>query len=104
MDEYVHEAYALTRSFPRDELYGVTSQLRRAALSVVLNYVEGYARGTWKSNKQFLHISFASLKESQYLIGFSVRENYISKQPSQKASELGDEIGAMLWSILKNLK
>ena len=44
MDEYVHLVYKITRSFPREELYGSTSQLRRAALSVVLNYIEGYAR------------------------------------------------------------
>ncbi|MFH1111802.1 MAG: four helix bundle protein [Patescibacteria group bacterium] len=47
MDEYVHAVYVLTKSFPKDELYGVTSQLRRAALSVILNYIEGYARKNW---------------------------------------------------------
>lgn len=104
MDEYVHEAYALTRLFPREELYGVTSQLRRAALSVVLNYIEGFARGTWKFNKQFLQYSFASLKESKYLIEFSVRETFISQQRAERALVLANEISAMLWGILKKLK
>lgn len=104
LDDYVHEVYALTRLFPRDELYGVISQLRRAALSVVLNYVEGYARGTWRSNKQFLLVSFASLKESHYLVEFSVREGYVTKQRAEKALRLADEIAAMLCGILKNLK
>ena len=44
MDKYAHDVYAITKNFPKDELYGVTSQLRRAALSVVLNYIEGYSR------------------------------------------------------------
>jgi four helix bundle protein len=44
MDEYKHFVYSLSRKFPKDELYGVTSQLRRATLSVMLNYIEGFAR------------------------------------------------------------
>jgi len=44
MDEYAHFVYKLTKSFPREEVYGVVSQLRRAALSVILNYIEGFAR------------------------------------------------------------
>lgn len=44
MDDFVHLVYDLSRRFPQEELYGVTSQLRRAALSVILNYIEGYTR------------------------------------------------------------
>lgn len=44
IDEFVHLVYRLTKEFPKSELYGATSQLRRAALSVALNYIEGYAR------------------------------------------------------------
>ena len=44
MDEYVHFVYKFTKSFPKEELYGVTSQIRRASLSVILNYIEGFAR------------------------------------------------------------
>ena len=71
MDEYVHFVYRLTMKFPRDELYGVTSQLRRSALSVILNYIEGYARKRDKVHKNFLEISYGSLQESKYLLDFS---------------------------------
>lgn len=103
MDEYVHLVYSFTSKFPKEELYGVTSQLRRAALSVILNYIEGYARGRDKVHKNFLEISFGSLKESRYLIGFSLEENYVSKEVCDKAIRLADEIGAMLWGILRKL-
>ncbi|OGN28326.1 MAG: hypothetical protein A2941_02205 [Candidatus Yanofskybacteria bacterium RIFCSPLOWO2_01_FULL_49_17] len=44
IDEFVHLVYSFTKKFPREEVYGITSQLRRAAISIALNYVEGYAR------------------------------------------------------------
>jgi len=44
MDEYAHLVYEITGNFPKEEIYGITSQLRRASLSVILNYVEGFAR------------------------------------------------------------
>ena len=76
MDAYAHKVYAITKSFPRDELYGVVSQLRRAALSVILNYIEGYARKGDKVHRNFLQISYGSLKESKYLLHFSLIEGY----------------------------
>jgi len=104
MDEYVHLVYALTRKFPKNELYGVISQLRRAALSVVLNYIEGYARGKEKVHKNFLEISYGSLKESKYLLHFSLVEKYISEEDYKKVVKLADSIGAMLWGVIRNLE
>jgi len=103
MDEYVHLVYGFTRQFPKEELYGVTSQLRRSALSVILNYVEGFARNREKVHKNFLEISFGSLKESKYLIEFSLKEGYLSKEAHDKAILAADEIGAMLWGILRKM-
>ena len=104
MDNYVHLVYKLTRGFPKGELYGVISQLRRAALSTILNYIEGFARGKGKSYKNFLDISYGSLKESQYILLFSYEEHYLSEVEYQEAHKLGEEIGAMVWGILKGLK
>ncbi|TRZ80360.1 four helix bundle protein [bacterium] len=101
MDEFVHLVYKITKNFPKEEIYGTTSQLRRAALSVILNYIEGYARKRQKVYKNFLEISYGSLKESKYLIYFSLKENYLNKEDYQKANKLSDEIGAMLWTTMK---
>jgi len=107
-DNYVHRVYALTRQFPKDELYGVTSQLRRAALSVVLNVVEGYARNRRgcddRSYEYFLEVSYGSLQESKYLLNFSKVEKYLSEKEYAEVMGIAEEIGAMLWSAIKKLK
>ena len=59
----VSEVYVLTRKFPSDELYGLTSQMRRAAVSVPSNIAEGAARGSLKEFSRFLSISLGSLAE-----------------------------------------
>jgi four helix bundle protein len=102
MDNYAHLVYLFTRRFPREEIFGVISQLRRASLSVILNYVEGYARrrgDNCPTYKNFLNISYGSLKESQYLIGFSYKEKYLTNLEYSKLSTMADEIGAMLYKI-----
>ncbi len=103
MDEYAHLIYKLTEKYPKEEIYGVTSQLRRAGLSIILNYIEGYARIKDKVHKNFLEISYGSLKESKYLLHFSLVENYLSKTDYEKAMELAEDIGAMLWGIIRKL-
>lgn len=105
MNDYVHLVYKLSRDFPREELYGVTSQLRRSALSVILNYIEGYARRRNKVHKNFLEISYGSLKESSYLLDFALEEKYITNTDDyNKAKALADEIGAMLWKTFNALE
>jgi four helix bundle protein len=104
MDEYVHFVYAITKEFPKSELFGVISQLRRSSLSVILNYIEGFARIGEKSYANFIRISYGSLKESKYLLHFSLIEKYINNSDYNKALKLADEIGGMLWGIIKNEK
>ena len=104
MDEYAHFVYKLTRNFPKEELYGLTSQLRRAGLSIVLNYIEGYARQKSKVHKNFLEISYGSLKETKYLLHFSLKEGFIKEEEYKKAVALAEDIGAMLWGILRNIE
>lgn len=102
MDDYAHLVYKLTKSFPKEELYGITSHSRRAALSVILNYIEGFARRRRNVYFNFLEISYGSLKESKYLLYFSLIEGYLSEDNYKKAIKLAEEIGAMLWKTIES--
>ena len=104
MDEYVNKVYDYSKDFPKEEMYGLTSQLRRSSLSVVLNYIEGYARRRKKVLKNFIEISYGSAQESKYLIKFSCKRKYISEKNYKELEKLSDRIGAMLWGILSHLE
>lgn len=103
LDEYVHFVYKMTRAFPKKELFGIVSRWRRPSSSIALNSIEGFARIGTASNKNFLKISFGSLKESQYLLEFSFVEKYITKEKYEYAKLLSDRIGAILWGIIKKI-
>lgn len=66
-------------------------------------YIEGYARRRNKVHKNFLEISYGSLKESKYLFHFSLVEKYISSSEHEEVIALAEEIGAMLWGIIRKL-
>ncbi|MEF3691742.1 MAG: four helix bundle protein [Candidatus Moraniibacteriota bacterium] len=104
MDTYVHFIFKITKKFPKEELYGTTSQFRRATLSIILNYIEGYARKRPSVQLNFFEISYGSLKESKYLLYFSLIENFIDKKSYTIGIKMSDEIGAMLWTEIKNLE
>lgn len=104
MDKYAHFIYEVTKTFPKDELYGSTSQFRRSGLSVALNYIEGYARKKSGAHLNFLEISYASLKESEYLFDFCMEEGYLTKEQSDKGKGIANEIGAMLWTEISALE
>lgn len=103
-DEYAHTAYKLARQLPSEEMFGLGSQLRRAALSVPLNIIEGYARQSKKSYAQFLKISYGSLKESQYIVTFAAEETLCDKIDANALYDLGDEIGRLLWARIRGLE
>lgn len=104
MDAFVRLAYKISKELPKDELYGIISQLRRAAMSVILNYIEGYARKRKAVKQNFWEISYGSLKETKYLIYFCYTERLFQDEELYKQSlALADEIGAMLWSCIQSL-
>lgn len=103
-DSFAYGVYRVSKSFPKEELYGLTSQLRRAALSVILNYIEGYARVGSKEYKHFLQIAYGSLKESKYLLFFAYREKYLVKKEYETLIGLAEDIGGMLWGTIQKLK
>ncbi len=102
-DELALVIYRVTRYFPKDELYGLTSQLRRAALSVPTNIVEGYARKGDKELSRFITIAIGSLAEVEYLLSFSRRLEYLTEDAYQEVETLRNEVGRLLWSFYKKL-
>ena len=81
MHQYVKRIYQITRKFPKEEMFGATSQVRRAAMSMILNYIEGYARrrgDMCKVYRNFLETSYGSIKESEYIVFFAYTENWIN--------------------------
>ncbi len=103
-DKFAYTVYQLTKKFPKNELFGIISQLRRAALSVPLNIVEGFARYSLAHHCRFLEIAYGSLKEAKYLIYFSYREKYVNKEEYEKSINLSEEVGKMLWKKIQTLK
>jgi len=96
--------YDITENFPRSELYGTTSQLRRAAVSVMLNNVEGFARKKPKVQLNFYEISYGSAKESKYLIFLAYERKWISRDQFENGFQLADRICGMLWSTIDGLE
>ena len=76
-DQLALTTYKATVSFPREEQFGLTSQLRRAAVSIASNIVEGCARFTESEYIRFLEISYASAREVEYQIGLSHRLGFL---------------------------
>ncbi len=83
-DDLAVAVYELTRSFPKEELYGLSSQLRRSASSAPANIVEGSSRNSQRDYLHFLYIARGSLSEAQYFIHLSHRLGYIDTQLAEE--------------------
>lgn len=103
-DELAQLVYRLTFSFPKEEIYGITSQLRRAILSVPLNIVEGHARNNKNEFRRFLSIALGSLAEAEYTLMFARKQNYISENNYEKVSLLRQETGHIIWKLYMSQK
>ena len=101
-DDLAFQIYNITKAFPKDELYGLTSQIRRSALSVAANIVEGHARKSKKEFRYFLNIAIGSLAETEYFFNFSKKLGY-HKDEYQKTFHLLEETEKTLWSFYKKL-
>lgn len=95
--------YQVTLKFPKYEVYGITSQLRRAVVSIVLNIAEGYVRKSRKDFSRFIDMSIGSCAEVDVLIELSLEFEYLNKQEYVKLTELREEVAKLLFSFRRSL-
>ena len=101
--ELSKQIYYLTEKFPKEEIYGITSQMRRAAISIPSNIAEGRNRGTRKDFVQFLRISLGSLAELKTQIEIAKELPKMQIHSYQEIDILLDEISRMLTVMIKKL-
>lgn len=96
--------YGLTRNFPREEVYGITQQIRRASVSIPSNIAEGYSRGSREQYRQFLCIAQGSCSELQTQLVIADRLQLAPSPELRQTQILAAEVGKMLAAILARLR
>ena len=99
-DDLTVMIYERTKEFPREELYGLTSQIRRAASSVPANIVEGSARETQRDYLRFLHIARGSLAEAQYFVHLAKRLNFLNEEVGTHLHQQTKQVFACLHGLI----
>jgi four helix bundle protein len=97
-----HLIYDITMKFPNYELFGITSQMRRSALSACANIAEGYSRSSKKDRKHFYQMTTASLTELEFFLDFSYERKYIHEAEYQTALSSHTEAARVLSGLLKS--
>jgi four helix bundle protein len=99
----VEGIYRATRNFPRDEMYGLTSQIRRAAVSIPSNIAEGQGRGVGNDFGRFLRVAQGSLQEMETQLLLALRLQYLSKEDASPLLALTDEGGRLLRGLCHSI-
>jgi four helix bundle protein len=102
--DLAEQAYLLTARFPKDELYAMTSQIRRAATSIPANIAEGHGRQTSGSFIQFLRMSQGSLKELETHLMLATRIELTSADKVEPMLQKCDELGRMLRALIRSIQ
>jgi four helix bundle protein len=103
-DELTILIYRVTRDFPREEVYGLTSQMRRAAVSVPSNIVEGCARESQTEYVRFLEIAFGSLRELHYQLNLAMRLGFLIDKEGNIYEQKFIEAEKVLGSLIRSLR
>lgn len=101
-DELAFNVFRATQKFPKEELYGLTSQMRRSAISVPANIVEGYARQTKKDKINFFVIARGSLAELEYYIDFCHRLGFLTNEEHDRLVGIREEAGRLLHGFIRS--
>jgi len=97
------EVYKVTKNYPKEEVYALTSQIRRASVSIAANIAEGYKKKTTASKLNFLNISEGSLEEVKYYILLSKDLDYINTNKANELDNLADEVGRLINGYYKSV-
>jgi len=97
------EIYRVTNNFPKEELYGIISQMRRAAISIPCNITEGYRREHRKEYIQFLYIAQGSCGELETLLSLSWDLSYINEENFAKLYKIQEDVSRLLRALINSL-
>jgi len=100
----VEAVYKMTTHFPKDEIYGLTAQIRRAAVSIPSNIAEGQGRRTTREFLNFLSVAHGSLKEVETQVMIARRLQFIRQEGESELLELTAEIGRLMSGLANSLK
>ncbi|MCY7291624.1 MAG: four helix bundle protein [Ferruginibacter sp.] len=102
--EFTVKIYEVTKQFPREEIYGVTSQMRRAASSIPANIAEGCGKFTQPDLARYLNIALGSANESEYFVLLSKDLSYLSVEHFEVLNKMINEIKEMLITLIKKVR
>lgn len=103
-DQLVLSIYRVTKTFPKEELFGLTSQMRRSAVSSAANIVEGSARNSQIDYVRFLDMAHASLRELGYYIDLSYRLGYMIESSFEKLNVAYEQTARSLGALIRSLR
>jgi four helix bundle protein len=103
-DQLALIVYKITRTFPKEEIFGLTSQMRRSAVSIASNIVEGCARHTKSDYVRFLDVAYGSAREVEYQVSLACRLSYLTKEDAGSLNALCCETSKVLNGLLRALR
>ena len=103
-DQLAIAVYKCTASFPKEEMFGLTSQVRRAAVSGPSNIVEGSAKSSQADYVRFLEIAYGSVCEVEYQLSLAQRLSYLDERSASDVLAIANETGRVLNGLLRSLK
>lgn len=101
--EFAIRVYAATRDFHTDERFGMRSQIRRAAVSIPTNIVEGCARDSDREHLRYYEIALGSARETIYLLGLAGRLELMNRAVAEELAAVGDRVAAALGALRRSI-